>query len=106
MDYCFNKLCLKPESSSFLAAWQRKLPPLFSGINPLKAVTFAPAAIDWCTQADKTIEPTQSNEIERTQSNELNPTKWSSEIGRAKSIAPIHALPSAAEQNIDKKDVE
>ncbi|MCE9782026.1 hypothetical protein [Shewanella algae] len=98
MDYCFNKLCLKPESSSFLAAWQRKLPPLFSGINPLKAVTFAPAAIDWCIQADKTIEPTQSNEF--------NLTKWSSEIGRAKSIAPIHALPSAAEQNIDKKDVE
>ncbi|WP_144167727.1 hypothetical protein [Shewanella algae] len=98
MDYCFNKLCLKPESSSFLAAWQRKLPPLFSGINPLKAVTFAPAAIDWCIQADKTIE--------RTQSNEFNLTKWSSEIGRAKSIAPIHALPSAAEQNIDKKDVE
>ncbi|MBO2661977.1 MULTISPECIES: hypothetical protein [Shewanella] len=98
MDYCFNKLCLKPESSSFLAAWQRKLPPLFSGINPLKAVTFAPAAIDWCTQADKTIE--------RTQSNELNPTKWLSEIGRVKSIAPIHALHSAAEQNIDKKDVE
>jgi hypothetical protein len=82
MDNYFNKLCLKPESSFFLAAWQRKLPPLFSGINLLKAFTAASATIDWCPQAGKTIE--------RTQSNELNLTKWSSEIGRAKSIAPIH----------------
>ncbi len=53
----------KARLSSFLAAWQRKLPPLFSGIDPLKAVTFAPATIDWCIQADKTIERTQSNEM-------------------------------------------
>ncbi|WP_345873620.1 hypothetical protein [Shewanella algae] len=89
MDNYFNKLCLKPESSFFLAAWQRKLPPLFSGINLLKAVTFAPATIDWCIQADKTIKRYgRVKSVERNQSRQFT------------------ALHSAAEQNIDKKDVE